>query len=161
MKDCTNENGYSIENEWSYPEMAKYDEWVTIDVRLIPIVKFGITDFGYIKSNDYMRILIYVNGKLVLYSKQLPMIDLRALNDVYEKQEGVPYNISLGGGTQGLCDVVYENYKDVPEYVLFLEKEFGGSFTGYLKSFKFYTCDQNFTKILANSHFEHSLILKK
>ena len=66
MKDCTNENGYSIENEWSYPEMAKYDEWVTIDVRLIPIVKFGITDFGYIKSNDYMRILIYVNGKLVL-----------------------------------------------------------------------------------------------
>lgn len=161
VKDCTNENGYSIENEWSYPEMAKYDEWVTIDVRLIPIVKFGITDFGYIKSNDYMRILIYVNGKLVLYSKQLPMIDLRALNDVYEKQEGVPYNISLGGGTQGLCDVVYENYKDVPEYVLFLEKEFGGSFTGYLKSFKFYTCDQNFTKILANSHFEHSLILKK
>ena len=79
----------------------------------------------------------------------------------YDKQEGVPYNISLGGGTQGLADVVYENYKELPEYVLFLEKEFGGSFTGYLKSFKFYSCNQDFTKILANSRFEKSLILKK
>ena len=161
VKDCTNENGYTIENEWSYPGMVKYSEWSTVDIRLVPIVKYGITDFGYIKSQDYMRILIYVNGKLVLYSKEVPMVDFRALNDLYEKQEGVPYNISLGGGTQGLCDVVYENYKDVPEYVLFLEKEFGGSFTGYLKSFKFYTCDQDFTKILANARYEMSLISKK
>jgi hypothetical protein len=80
---------------------------------------------------------------------------------VYDKQEGVPYNVSLGGGTQGLCDVVYENYKDVPEYVLFLEKEFCGSFMGYLKSFKFYSCNKDFTKILANNRFEKSLIIKE
>ena len=103
---------------------------------------------------------MYVNGKLVLYSKEMQTINLRALNDLYEKQEGVPYNISLGGGTQGLADVVYENYKDLPEYVLFLEKEFGGSFTGFIKTFKLYTCDQDFTKILANSTYEMSLISK-
>ena len=161
LKDCSNEDKYSIENEWSFPGLIPYDEWSTIDVRILPVVKYGITDFGYIRSNDYMRLVMYVNGKLVLYSKELPMINLRALNDIYEKQEGVPYNISLGGGTQGLADVVYENYKDLPEYVLFLEKEFGGSFTGYIKSFKFYSCNQDFTKILANTRFERSLILKK
>lgn len=160
IRDCTNENGYSIENEWSLPGMVEYGKWSTIDIRIVPIVKFALTDFGYIKSQDYMRILMYVNGKLVLYSKEMQTINLRALNDLYEKQEGVPYNISLGGGTQGLADVVYENYKDLPEYVLFLEKEFGGSFTGFIKTFKLYTCDQDFTKILANSTYEMSLISK-
>lgn len=160
VKDCTNEDGYSIENEWSLPGIVEYGKWSTIDIRIVPIVKFALTDFGYIKSQDYMRILMYVNGKLVLYSKEMQTINLRALNDLYEKQEGVPYNISLGGGTQGLADVVYENYKDLPEYVLFLEKEFGGSFTGFIKTFKLYTCDQDFTKILANSAYEMSLISK-
>ena len=161
VKDCDNEEGYSVESEWSYPEMVKYSEWNTVDVRIIPIVKFALDNYNYIAAKDFMRILIYVNGKLVLYSKELPTIQLRALNDVYDKQEGVPYNVSLGGGTQGLCDVVYENYKDVPEYVLFLEKEFCGSFMGYLKSFKFYSCNQDFTKILANNRFEKSLIIKE
>lgn len=159
IKDCESEEGYSIESEWSYPEMVKYSEWNTIDVRILPLIKYALTDYGYIESKDFMRILVYVNGRLVLYSKELPTIQLRALNDVYDKQEGVPYNISLGGGTQGLCDAIYENYKDVPEYVLFLEKEFGGSFMGYLKSFKFYSCNQNFSNILANYHYEKSLIL--
>ena len=161
VKDCTVESHYKIENEWSIPGLISLDEWVTIDVRLIPCVKFGVEDFGYVRSQDFMRILIYVDGKLVLYSKMLPMLNLRALNDKYTKQEGVPYNLSLGGGTQGLCDVIYEDYKNLPEYVLFLEREFGGSFIGYFKSFKFYSCNQDFTKILANSRFEHSLILNK
>lgn len=161
VRDCESEDGYTIKSEWSYPGMVGYSEWSTVDIRILPIVKFGLTDYGYIASQDFMRILIYVNGRLVLYSKELPTIQLRALNDVYDKQEGVPYNISLGGGTQGLCDVVYENYKDVPEYVLFLEKEFGGSFMGYLKSFKFYSCNQDFAKILANNRFEKSLIIKE
>lgn len=161
VKDCESESGYTIKNEWSPAGLVEYGKWSTIDVRIIPIVKFALTDFGYIQSKDYMRILIYVNGRLVLYSKELPTVNFRALNDLYTKQEGVPFNISLGGGTQGLCDVVYENYQDLPEYILFLEKEFGGSFMGYLKSFKFYSCNQHFGKILANTRFEQSLILTK
>lgn len=159
VKDCSNENGYSIENEWSLPGMVEYGKWSTVDVRIVPVVKYAVTDLGYIKSQDYMRLMVYVNGRLVLYSKEIRTLDLRALNDIYEKQEGVPYNISLGGGTQGLSDVVYENYKELPEYVLFLEKEFGGTFTGYVKSFKYYTCNQDFTKILNNVKYERSIIL--
>lgn len=160
VRDCDEEMGYKIENEWSYPGIISIDEWVTVDVRLVPCVKYGITDYGYIRSQDFMRILIYVDGKIVLYSKMLPMIDLRMLNDISEKQEGVAYNISIGGGTQGLCDVIYEDYENTPEYILFLEREFGGSFIGYFKSFKFYSCNQDFTKILANVKFELSQINK-
>ena len=70
----------------------------------------------------------------------------------------MPYNISLGGGTQGLCDVIYEDFDNIPEYVLFLEKEFGGSFKGYFKSFKFYACSQHFGNIQANFNYEQSVI---
>lgn len=158
VKDCTTDTGYSINNEWSYPNLVPYDEWSVIDVRIVPCIKYGVECDGYIRSKDYMRIMIYVNGRLVLYSKMLEMFNFRMLNDIYSKQEGVPFNISLGGGTQGLCDVIYENYKELPEYILFLEREYGGSFNGYFKSFKFYSCDQKFTNILANVEYEIQII---
>ena len=100
-----------------------------------------------------MQIYIYVNGKLVLVSRELPMLNLKLLNDLQEKQEGVPFNISLGGGSQGLAEVVYLNYMKLPEYVLPIEKEFGGSFIGWLKSFKFYTCPLNYSEIWKNYNF--------
>ena len=102
---------------------------------------------------DTMQIMIYVNGKLVLVSKELPIFNLKLLDDLEEKQEGVPFNISLGGGTQGLAEVVYLNYLRLPEYVLPLEKEFGGSFIGWIKSFKFYTCPLNYYEIRQNYKF--------
>ena len=138
VRNCESENEYEILNEWSYPNLINLGEWVTIDVRFRPI------------ENKFMRLMFYINGKLVLYSKELPILNLRQLDDIYEKQEGVPYNISIGGGTQGLCDVVYDDKDKIPETVLFLEKEFGGSFIGLFKSFKFFTCDKNYNDINEN-----------
>lgn len=158
VKDCDSETGYSISEEWSNPGLIKMDKWTTIDVRFVPAVKYSSEMYGYTRSLDYMRLMFYVNGKLVLYSKEIPVLDLRLLNDAYSKQEGVPYNISLGGGTQGLADVIYEDFDNIPEYVLFLEKEFGGSFNGYFKSFKFYTCNQHFDNIQENVKYEQSLL---
>ena len=160
VKDCDAEEGYSIKEEWSYPGIVTNGVWHTITVRVRPVVKYANMNGNYNPQVDYMRLMFYVDGKLVLYSKEIPTIMLRALNDEYSKQEGVPYNISLGGGTQGLCDVIYENYKDIPDYVLYLEKEFGGSFNGYFKSFRFYDCDKNFNEIGANIRFERNLFKK-
>lgn len=154
VKDCESENGYAIKEERSYPGMVIKDEWNLITVRVMPVVKFGTEAYNYDSSLDYMRLAFYVNGKLVLWSKMMPTLLLRALNDNETKQEAVPYNISLGGGTQGLCDVVYD--KDAqPGELLFLEKEFGGSFCGYFKTFRFHTCDMDYQKILANYVFEN------
>lgn len=92
-----------------------------------------------------------------MVSKELPMLNLKQLNDLADKQEGVPFNLSIGGGTQGLAETVYLNYMKPPEYVLPLEKEFGGSFIGWVKSFKFYTCPLNFAEITQNYKFTKKL----
>ena len=125
--------GYSSENV--IPEC----EWVTINIR--------ITFIG----GDKMKLMFYVNGKLKYISKELPRIELRELNDLYEKQEGVPYNISIGGGTQGLAETIQYNYMLNPTRVYPIEKYFAGSFIGHIKSFKIYNCFME-QMIIENNH---------
>ncbi len=48
------------------------------------------------------RLKIYVNGKIFYTIENFEEIIPRALNTDKEKQLGVPFNISWGGGTQGL-----------------------------------------------------------
>ncbi len=140
LKDCDNPScGYKIVSEYTNPNEVKYDEWSNIHVRFIS---------G--KNADTMRIMIYINGTLKLVSKELPKFHFRKLDDMPDKQEGVPFNISIGGGTQGLSDVIYNDYLHIPEYIYPLEKEFGGSFVGYFKSFKFYECSLNMTQLRSN-----------
>tara|TARA_R110000737_G_scaffold94278_1_gene127903 strand:- start:1263 stop:4598 length:3336 start_codon:yes stop_codon:yes gene_type:complete len=47
---------------------------------------------------------LFVNSRPVLVVPDFEEIIPRRLNDLPEKQLGVPYNISLGGGSQGLYD---------------------------------------------------------
>lgn len=89
-------------------------------------------------GGDRMKFMFYVNGKLVYVTKELPRIRLRELNDLYDKQEGVPFNMSLGGGTQGLADTVQLNYMLEADRVYPLEKYFCGSFIGYVKKLRIY-----------------------
>lgn len=145
VKDCETENNeYKILSEYSRVGVVKEDEWHNIRVKIEPIVinKLGFTNRCLIlkPATEKMRVRIYVDSKLVLYSKELPILNLRRLDDLDEKQEGVPFNISLGGGTQGLAEVVYLNYMEEPIKTYPLEKEFGGSFIGYVKTFKFSAC---------------------
>jgi hypothetical protein len=145
VKDCdSEEENYKIESEFSKVNIIKDDTWQVVNIMIQgkdtkKVTKNGKC-YGTNKFSDKMTIKIYVNGKLVLKSKELPMINLKKLNDLDSRQEGVPFNISIGGGTQGLCDAIYENFREVPENLLPIEKEFCGSFIGYLKSFKFYSC---------------------
>ena len=141
VKNCDSDNpkcDYKIESEYSYSDNVPYAEWVTIHVRILPEGETG------------MRLMFYVDGRLVLFSKLLPILNLRELDDIYEKQEGVPFNISIGGGTQGLSDVVYEDYKNHQITNYPLQKEFGGSFIGYIKYFKLYSCSLNYNQINQN-----------
>ena len=127
--------GYSFENV--IPDC----EWTTV------MVRFTFTHTG-------MKLMFYVNGKLVYITKDLPKLTLKALNDLYEKQEGVPYNISLGGGTQGLAETIQYNYMLNPTRVYPLEKYFAGSFIGYIKSFKIYNCFMEYMNIYKSFEYE-------
>ena len=157
VKDCeSEEEKYKIESEFTKNPIIYNKVWYTINVRIIPLIhkdKSLLRCLSENGINDKMQIYIYVNGKLVLVSKELPILNLKKLNDLNDKQQGVPFNISIGGGTQGLAEVVFLNYMKTPKYILPLEKEFGGSFVGWLKSFRFYTCPLNYTEILNNYLF--------
>ena len=156
VKDCeSEEEKYKIESQFTKVPVIEDKKWYTINVKILPVKNYVRNFFCLSQTliSEKMQIYIYVNGKLVLVSRELPMLNLKLLNDLQEKQEGVPFNISLGGGSQGLAEVVYLNYMKLPEYVLPIEKEFGGSFIGWFKSFKFYTCPLNYTEILENYNF--------
>lgn len=157
VKDCDKEEeDYKIESEFTTNSVINEKEWYTVNVKIQPLKHKDKSDDICLSPNsflDTMQIMIYVNGKLVLVSRELPIFNFKLLDDLEEKQEGVPFNISLGGGTQGLAEVVYLNYLKLPEYVLPLEKEFGGSFIGWIKSFKFYTCPLNYYEIRQNYNF--------
>lgn len=129
-KDCNIEgrDKSSIMEGYSFENVIPNCEWVTVNVRM--------TFLG----GDKMKLMFYVNGKLKYITKELPRIKLKALNEIYDKQEGVPYNISIGGGTQGLAETIQRNYMLNPTRVYPLEQNFAGSFIGYISSFKIYNC---------------------
>lgn len=141
--DCNKEGDdkTAIEEGYSFPNVIKDCEWQTIHVKIIPTL-------------ETMKMYFYVDGKLVYITKELPKLNLRPLNEEYVKQEGVPYNISLGGGTQGLAETILPNYMLNPTRVYPLEEYFAGSFIGYMKSFKFYDCGLEYGNILSNYKFE-------
>lgn len=164
--DCESSasNHYSVLEEYSKDGMVKCNEWNDVTVKIAVLNPYysqiqrsyklnglfsGITicENTGITGSHKVKIYVYVNGYLKLVSKELPEFAFRELNDVYQKQEGVPFNISLGGGTQGLMETIGPDYMNVTKYVLPLERDFGGSFNGDIKSFKMYDCPLNYSTI--------------
>lgn len=107
---------------------------------------------------------IFVNGMLFFVVPDFEEIIPRGLDTMKERQVGVPFNMSIGGGTQGLHEnlvfsglptTLDNNYIQDPELFpddilsgttlsglttnILLEKHFAGSFDGGLSQFRFYT----------------------
>lgn len=143
VKDCDADNvgKYSVLEGYSFKNVISDCEWHTVHVRIAAMF-------------DKMKLYFYVDGRLVYVTKELPKLNLHELDDLYEKQESVPFNISLGGGTQGLAETVLYNYMLNPTRVYPLEENFAGSFIGYIRSFKFYNCELDFTDIVNNFKYE-------
>lgn len=129
----------NIIEEKTKPGIVLNDEWYNIHVKLVNKNKnTDICDENY--KPGKMQIFIYVNGYLKLISKELPELNLKPLNDTQERQEGIPFNISIGGGTQGLSERILLDYYNITKYTLPLESHFCGSFIGDIKTFKFSDC---------------------
>jgi len=109
------------------------------------------TPFGMWLTHDEYRegtLTLYVNGRRVLKVDNFKEIIPRALNQHRDLQVGVPFNMSWGGGTQGL----YENMtfgdtrctgdppyqQDPNDLGLLLEKNFAGSFMGGISQLRYY-----------------------
>ena len=152
-KHCTDEERekhYKVMKEVSKPGLIPMDKWVHVDVRfkiLNPVYSQCITNSGMTVTQvpskigeRKMKIYIYVDGYLVLISKELPEFRFRELDDIFQKQEAVPYSLSLGGGTQGLLEEIHLNYYKITDYCLPIERDFAGTFLGDIREFKFHPC---------------------
>jgi hypothetical protein len=106
---------------------------------------------------------IYVNGMPFFVVDNFVEIIPRGLDTIKERQIGVPFNMSIGGGTQGLHENLIFSAKptsDYNEYIqdpqlfpdnvmsgtslsaltnnIYLEKYFAGTFDGGISQFRFY-----------------------
>ena len=153
VKDCNNENGYSFKEETGFAGAVIPNEWNVINVKF-QILNGTTDDCGVPFGERKMRMFIYINGYLKFVSQELPEFNFRELNEFCDKQEGVPFNISLGGGTQGLIESVWFNQMDGSKCIFPLEKNYAGSFIGDIRSFKFYDCALQYHEIKNNYLFE-------
>lgn len=133
--DCETENMYNVVEEYSKPGMVKSDDWNSINVRFSVV---NPSDDKCDIRERKMKIYFYVNGFLIFISKEVDAFRFKALDDVYQKQETVPYNISLGGGTLGLLETILPNYYAISDYILPIERDFCGSFMGDIRTFTIY-----------------------
>lgn len=144
--DCENETRYKLIEEYSKPNMVKNDEWNSVSV------KFSVINPRESECENHetkMKIYFYVNNYLVLVSKEVVAFNFKHIEkECYEKQEAVPYNISLGGGSLGLLETIQPNYYAISEYILPIERDFCGTFMGDIKSFKMYSGRIDYSAII-------------
>ena len=153
VRDCESEHKIKIESEFSYPGIITDKKWNVVNV-MFSILNGNVDDCGTPYGKRKMRIYVYVNGMLKLVSKELDEFNFHELDDSFDKQEGVPYNISLGGGSQGLMESIWTNRKQMFKYVLPIEQNFAGTFIGDIRSFKFYNCKMESAQIKNNYYYE-------
>lgn len=153
IKSCDTESGFEIVEESTFPGMIKKNEWNIINVAF-RVLDGALDDCGKPLGPRKIKIYIYINGYLKFVSKELPDFNFRELDEIAEKQEGVPFNISVGGGTQGLCDSIWLDYWKAFEKILPIEENFAGTFIGDIRSFKFYTCPLEYAEVRNNYLYE-------
>ena len=144
--DADNDQHYTVEEEYSKDGIIKPDEWNTVYVRIV-IINPSSEKCDRYKGKRKMRLYFYVNGFLKFISKELNEFNFRELNDDYQKQEAVPFSISLGGGTQGLLETILPDYYWTSNYIFPIEKSFCGTFIGDIKDFRIYDGFVNFSII--------------
>lgn len=143
-KDCDSESDghLSVLEGYSFDGIVKKGEWNSINVRVRRI-------------NGKMCLYFYVNGKLKYVTDELPLINLRKLKENDSMAEGVAYNMSLGGGTQGLMETIMPNYMWVNDVVEPIEKSFCGSFIGDIRLFRFFDCRMESLAIKHNAVYDN------
>lgn len=89
-----------LEEFYSKPNLIKEDKWYHVTYRFDPYEKHEC--IGYRIGLGVLS--VFVDGFLKLKVDAFPEFIPYELNEIPEKQLAVPFNISLGGGTQGLLE---------------------------------------------------------
>ena len=93
------------------------------------------------------RLNFYVNGFLKYSIENFDEFLFKDLFEYREKQEGVPFNYSLGGGSQGLLETNTIGGPDPLDENLIIQENFAGTFLGDISKFRLYECCLDITTI--------------
>ena len=96
------------------------------------------------------KLKFYIDGHLKWSVPDFPEFIGKRLDEFKSKQVGVPFNMSLGGGSQGLLESQTFGGMDMSDRGLPIEKNFAGTFLGGISQFKFNICDLSFCQIQNN-----------
>jgi len=138
--------GTSITECYSMSGLVQTDVWTHIGIRFKPYEYFEECELNYIPSRKG-SLTVYVNGFLKWTIEDFDEFIFKELNEHREKQQGVPFNYSWGGGTQGLLESNTVNGPDLEDENLVIQNNFAGTFEGSVSKFKLYGCSLDVTTI--------------
>ena len=138
--------GLTINECYSDTNLINEDEWTHVAIRFKPYESYEDCKLNFIPQRKG-SLTVYINGFLKWKLDDFDEFIFKELNEHREKQQGVPFNYSLGGGTQGLIESNTVNGPDVKDKSLFLEQNFSGTFEGGISTFKLYGCSLDITTI--------------
>jgi len=153
--DDVSVSGCSIVEEYSEPNIINDDEWYKISVRFKLNKEYLDCDLINGKRRKG-RLMFYVDGRLKFVVNEFDEFIANRLDDHKDKQVGVPYNISIGGGTQGLLESMTFDGQDPDDLDTCVVNNFGGSFIGDVSQFTFDICDKTYCEIMSDYKEEKS-----
>lgn len=140
--------GVTVEEKYSVSGMVSSDTWSYVVIRFVTNY-LDDCDLKFKKPRKG-KLMFYVNGFLKFVVDDFDELVARRLNEYKSKQVGVPFNFSLGGGSQGLVESQTFDGLDMADRNLPIETNFGGTFIGGISQFKFNICDLTFCDIQYN-----------
>jgi len=141
-------SGVTIEESYSPAGVIVGNEWSYVVIKFYTDYKSDC-DLKTAKPRKG-RLSFYVNGKLKYFIDEFDEFIARRLNEYKDKQLGVPFNFSLGGGSQGLLESQTFDGLDPNDRNLPIEQNFAGTFIGGISQFKFDLCELTYADIQNN-----------
>ena len=138
--------GVTINEEYSEPNIIPNDEWFMLNIRFCAYEGYPLEEIKNVPRRKG-RLDFFVNGYLKYSIEDFDEFIFKDLFEYREKQEGVPFNYSLGGGTQGLIETNTIGGPDPLDEKLIIQNNFAGTFIGDISRFRLYECCLDITTI--------------
>ena len=138
--------GVTVEEKYSESGLIGDKTWTSVIIRYTTNDYYDDCELG-IKPKRKGKLMFYINGKLKFTVNNFSEFIAKRLEEHMEKQVAVPFNMSLGGGSQGLIETQTFDGRDLEDLGLPIQENFAGTFIGGISKFKFNICDLYFSDI--------------
>jgi len=145
-------SGVTIQEGYSEAGIVTSNAWSYVAIRYVTNY---LSDCELeTKGQRVGKLMFYVNSKLKYVVNDFPEHMAKRLSEYKSKQVGVPFNFSLGGGSQGLINTQTFDGPDAEDAGLPIQTNFGGTFIGGISQFKFNVCDLTYADIQYNYNLD-------